>query len=144
MTISLGCDHAGFDYKDAVKALLTERGIEIADFGTHSQESVDYPDFAHPASSLVNEGVASLGILLCGSGNGVAMTANKYEGVRAALCWNKELAALARLHNNANMICIPVRFIEESTALEMVSAFLDTAFEGGRHGRRVDKISLSC
>lgn len=144
MTISIGCDHAGFDYKDAVKALLTERGIEIADFGTHSNDSVDYPDFAHPAASLVEEGVADLGILLCGSGNGVAMSANKHNGVRAALCWTKELAELARQHNNANMICIPVRFIDESTALEMVAAFLDTAFEGGRHGRRVGKISLSC
>ncbi|MGK0389445.1 MAG: ribose 5-phosphate isomerase B [Maribacter sp.] len=144
MTISIGCDHAGFEYKDIVKQLLSERGIEIADFGTHSLDSVDYPDFAHPAASLVEEGIATLGILLCGSGNGVAMTANKRNGVRAALCWNKELAELARLHNNANMICIPVRFVDESTALDMVTAFLDTAFEGGRHGRRVDKIKLSC
>lgn len=144
MTISIGCDHAGFEYKDIIKQLLTERGIEIADFGTHSLDSVDYPDFAHPAASLVEEGIATLGILLCGSGNGVAMTANKRNGIRAALCWNKQLAELARLHNDANIICIPVRFVDESTALDMVTAFLDTAFEGGRHGRRVDKIKLSC
>ncbi len=144
MTISIGCDHAGFPYKAAIKQLLEEKGIEIADFGTHSLDSVDYPDFAHPTAMMVDEGVAELGILLCGSGNGVAMTANKHSKVRAALCWNKDLAELARLHNNANMICIPVRFVEETTALEMVDAFISTAFEGGRHGRRVDKIGLSC
>jgi len=142
MTISIACDHAGYPYKAIVKSLLKEKGVEVADFGTHSLDSVDYPDFVHPAAALVEEGVADLGILLCGSGNGVSMTANKHDGIRAALCWNKELASLARLHNDANMLSIPVRFVTEETALEMVTAFLDTAFEGGRHGRRVDKIKM--
>lgn len=144
MTISIGCDHAGFPYKGMIKQFLEEKGIELADFGTHSLDSVDYPDFAHPTAAFVEEGVAQLGILLCGSGNGVSMTANKHAGVRAALCWNKELAELARQHNDANVICIPVRFVDEATALDMVKAFIETDFEGGRHGRRVDKIKLSC
>ncbi len=144
MIISIGCDHAGFPYKEDIKKLLDEKGIEVLDFGTHSLESVDYPDFAHPTAAFVEQGLADLGILLCGSGNGVNMTANKHEGIRAALCWNKELAELARLHNNANMISIPVRFVEKETALEMVRVFVETEFEGGRHGKRVDKIKLNC
>lgn len=144
MTISIGCDHAGFPYKDAIKQMLKSKKMEIIDFGAHSESSVDYPDFAHPTATFVEEGLANLGILLCGSGNGVAMTANKHNGVRAALCWTKELAELARLHNNANMICIPVRFVTEEEALEMVRTFIDTNFEGGRHERRVNKIKLNC
>ncbi len=144
MTISIGCDHAGFPYKDAIKEMLKSKKMEVIDFGAHSESSVDYPDFAHPTATFVEEGLANLGILLCGSGNGVAMTANKHNGVRAALCWTKELAELARLHNNANMICIPVRFVTEEEALEMVRTFIDTNFEGGRHERRVNKIKLNC
>lgn len=140
MTISIGCDHAGFPYKAAVKTILEQRNIEIADFGTHALDSVDYPDFIHPAASMVEEGVAELGIMICGSGNGVNMTANKYPNVRAALCWNTELAALARQHNNANVLSIPARFVSEEIAVEMVKTFIDTVFEGGRHERRVKKI----
>lgn len=140
--IALGCDHAGFDYKEAVINLLQERGFTINNKGTNSAESVDYPDFVHPVADDVQEGKATCGIVMCGSGNGVAMTVNKHAGIRAALCWTKELAELARQHNNANILAIPVRFISQETALEMVTAFLDTEFEGGRHQRRVDKINL--
>lgn len=140
--IALGCDHAGFAYKEAVINLLQEHGIEVDNKGTNSLDSVDYPDFVHPVATDVQEGKVDLGIVMCGSGNGVAMTVNKHVGVRAALCWNKELAELARLHNNANVLAIPVRFITEEVALDMVRAFIDTAFEGGRHQRRVDKIDL--
>lgn len=141
-TIALGCDHAGFDYKDAVLNLLKERGLTILDKGTDSAASVDYPDFVHPVATAVQSHEASLGIVMCGSGNGVAMSVNKHQGIRAALCWNKELAQLARQHNNANVLAIPVRFITLELALEMVNAFLDTDFEGGRHQTRVAKIDL--
>ncbi len=144
MIISIGCDHAGFPYKSAIVDMLKNKGHEVIDFGTHSLESVDYPDFAHPTATFVEDGIAQLGILLCGSGNGVCMAANKHQGIRAALCWNTELAELARTHNDANMICVPVRFVEEKTALNMIEAFISTAFEGGRHQRRVDKIHRSC
>lgn len=143
MTISIGCDHAGFSYKQAVIDLLIERNIKVIDHGTQSTDSVDYPDFIHPVAEDIEAGKAKLGILMCGSGNGVAMTANKHQGVRAAICWEEELATLARLHNDANAIAIPVRFVSEKLALEMVSAFLDNEFEGGRHARRVDKIACS-
>ncbi|HHM21163.1 MAG TPA: ribose 5-phosphate isomerase B [Bacteroidetes bacterium] len=139
-TISIGCDHAGFPYKEAILRLLKKRGIEVHDFGTSSPDSVDYPDFVHPAANEVETGKADLGIIMCGSGNGVAMTANKHPGIRAAVCWKTELAALARQHNNANMIAIPVRFVSKRMALAMVRTFLDTNFEGGRHARRVGKI----
>ena len=142
--IAIGCDHAGFDYKAAVKALLAKKGIEVFDFGTNSPDSVDYPDFVHPVAEKVEKGEVDLGIVMCGSGNGVAMTANKRQGIRAALCWTAELAELARLHNNANVLAVPVRFISEKVALEMVEKFISTAFEGGRHERRVDKISTNC
>lgn len=141
-TIALGCDHAGFDYKDAVLNLLKERGITVLDKGTNSNISVDYPDFVHPVATDIQSKKADLGIVMCGSGNGVAMTVNKHAGVRAALCWNKELAELARQHNNANVLAIPVRFISLEVALDMVNAFLDTDFEGGRHQNRVSKIDL--
>ena len=140
MKISIGCDHAGYDYKQAVIDLLTSRGIEVKDFGTYSEDSVDYADFVHPAADMVESGEATFGILLCGSGNGVSMTANKHQAIRAALCWNEELAALARQHNDANMLSIPVRFVSEELALGMVKSFLDAEFEGGRHQLRVDKI----
>ena len=139
--ISIGCDHAGFPYKEMVIDLLRERNIEIQDFGTQSTESVDYPDFVHPAMQAIVQEQAQAGILLCGSGNGVAMTANKYAEIRAALCWQEELASLARQHNDANVLCLPVRFISLDEARAIVSAFLDAIFEGGRHARRVGKIS---
>lgn len=139
--ISIGCDHAGFSYKQAIIEYLKKNGYEVTDFGTNSEESVDYPDFVHPVAQSVHDGKANLGIVMCGSGNGVAMTANKYEGIRAALCWNPELAALARQHNDANILSIPVRYVSEEIALEMVNAFLQTPFEGGRHQLRVEKIN---
>jgi len=139
-TIAIGCDHAGFPYKDSIVALLTKQGIAVTDFGTNSTESVDYPDFVHPVAEVVESGKADLGILLCGSGNGVAMTANKHPGIRAALCWKKELAALGRRHNNANILCIPARFVSKRMALSLVRTFLKSQFEGGRHERRVGKI----
>ncbi len=139
--IALGCDHAGFDYKDAVIELLHNHGYTVADKGTNGTESVDYPDFVHPVAVDIAAQKAHLGIVMCGSGNGVAMTVNKYAEIRAALCWNKELAALCRQHNNANILAIPVRFINKQTALEMVETFISTDFEGGRHQRRVQKIN---
>ncbi len=139
--IVIGCDHAGFPYKEAISEWLTARGIAVIDEGTYSADSVDYPDFVHPAMSQIVAGTADAGILLCGSGNGVAMTANKYPDVRAALCWLPELAALAREHNKANVLCLPVRYIEQTIALQIVEAFLTTAFAGGRHARRVDKMN---
>ncbi len=139
--IAVGCDHAGFPYKAAVIEVLTGEGLQVEDFGAHSADSVDYPDFAHPVADMVESGRAALGILLCGSGNGVAITANKHQGVRAAVCWLPELAALARQHNDANIIALPVRFISEETARNTVKVFLSAEFEGGRHARRVGKIS---
>jgi len=139
LTIALGADHAGFEYKEMLKAFLTE--YEVKDFGTHSVDSVDYPDFAHPVADAVETGSFQFGILVCGSANGVAITANKHQQIRAAICWLTEIASLARQHNNANIICIPARFVSQDLAKEMVSTFLTTAFEGGRHGTRVDKIS---
>jgi ribose 5-phosphate isomerase B len=141
MTISIGCDHAGFPYKDSIIRLLKKQGIEVLDFGTNSPQSVDYPDFVHPTASAVESGKAALGIVLCGSGNGVAMTANKHQGIRCAVCWKVELASLARQHNNANMLALPVRFVSKKMAIAMVKTFLETNFEGGRHAGRVAKIA---
>jgi len=141
-TIALGADHAGFDYKETVKTHLESLGYEVLDFGTHSNDSVDYPDFVHPCASAVESKKADLGFLFCGSANGVAMTANKHQDVRAAIAWQREIASLARQHNNANVLAIPCRFIAESLALDLVNAFLQTDFEGGRHQRRVDKIAF--
>jgi ribose 5-phosphate isomerase B len=141
MKIAIGCDHAGFPYKDGLVAMLQAQGHMVQDFGTHSLESVDYPDFAHAVALAVEDGQAELGILLCGSANGVAITANKHQGIRCAICWTEELAALARQHNNANVIAIPARFVPEILAQAMVRIFISTEFEGGRHGRRVDKIA---
>lgn len=142
MKVAIGCDHAGFPYKDAIKDLLDKRGVEVLDFGTDSAESVDYPDFVHPVASAVADAEAQFGVLICGSGNGVSMTANKHQSVRAAICWQVDIAQLARQHNNANIVCIPARFIDESRASHIVEAFLDAEFEGGRHARRVGKMSL--
>jgi len=143
MTIAIGCDHAGFPYKDGLVAMLQAQGHMVQDFGTHSLDSVDYPDFAHAVALAVEGGEAALGVLLCGSGNGVAITANKHQGIRCAICWTEELAALARQHNNANVIALPARFVPEILAQAMVRIFISTEFEGGRHSRRVDKIACS-
>ena len=141
MKIAIGGDHAGFSYKEKMVAYLSSREIEVKDFGPYTADSVDYPDFVHPVATSVESREYDLGILICGSGNGVAMTANKHQGIRAALCWNKDLAALARQHNNANVICIPERFVEYEVAQGMEETFLSSDFEGGRHERRVGKIS---
>ena len=138
--IAIAGDHAGFEYKEYLKQQLQDE-FEIQDFGTHSLESVDYPDFVHPAASSVENGDNELGILVCGSGQGVQLSANKHQGIRAALCWTKEIAALARQHNNANIISIPARYTSINQAVEMVETFLNTDFEGGRHQNRVDKIA---
>lgn len=138
--IAIGADHAGFEYKELLKKWLEKKGYPSKDFGTYSLDSADYPDFAHPVASAVEKKEFDLGVLVCGSGNGVAMTANKHQGIRAAICWTEELAALARLHNNANVLCIPARFISEELAEKILDKFLHTAFEGGRHERRVNKI----
>ena len=139
--IAIGADHAGFEMKEFIISFLEGKGLLFKDFGTPSADSVDYPDFAHPVAAAVEKGESSFGILLCGSGNGVAITANKHNGIRAALCWDDEIASLARRHNNANILCIPARFVSEDIAEEMVEMFLKTAFEAGRHAGRVDKIS---
>ena len=139
--IAIGCDHAGFDYKEELKKFLQEQGLQVHDFGTYSKDSVDYPDFAHPLSEAVEKGEYSFGILLCGTANGVAITANKHQGIRAALCWNVPIAEMARLHNNANVICIPARYVSLDMAQQMVQKFMTTEFEGGRHAGRVSKIS---
>lgn len=141
--VAIGADHAGYEYKQFLIELLQKKGLEVKDLGTHSSASVDYPDFAHPTASAVENGEAGAGILICGSANGVAITANKHQGIRAALCWNTEVAALARQHNNANIICIPARFVDEELAEQMVNIFLETAFEGGRHENRVNKIACA-
>lgn len=141
MRISIGNDHAGVEYKNYIKEYLLVKNIDVNNYGTDSLDSVDYPDFAHPVSNDVNEKKSDLGILICGSGNGVCMTANKYKNVRAALCWNKELALLSKSHNNANIVCIPARFIDKEEALEIIKIFISQEFEGGRHERRVNKIS---
>jgi ribose 5-phosphate isomerase B len=141
ITLALGSDHAGYQYKEKIKAHVSQKGLQFQDFGTFSEDSADYPDFAHPVASAVEKGEKALGILVCGSGNGVCMTANKHAGIRAALCWNEELATLARTHNNANILCLPARFVPVETALAIVDAFLAATFEGGRHERRVGKIA---
>lgn len=141
MKIAIGSDHAGFESKETLKKWLTANGHEVEDFGTHNLDSVDYPDFAHPVAEAVEKKIVALGVLLCGSGNGVAITANKHQGIRAALCWTEEIAALARQHNNANVVCIPARFVTQQQAEKILETFLQTAFEGGRHSRRVEKIS---
>lgn len=140
MKIAIGSDHAGFELKEKIKTLLTNKNIEVQDFGTFSTDSVDYPDFAHPTAQAVQNKEANLGILLCGSGNGVAMVANKHQNIRAAMAWKPELATLGRQHNDANILVLPARFISEEMGLEIVEAFINAEFEGGRHQNRVDKI----
>jgi ribose 5-phosphate isomerase B len=139
--IALGADHAGVAYKKEVIEWLEKKGYQVKDFGTYTSDSVDYPDFAHPTASSVETGEAAFGILFCGSANGVAITANKHAAIRAGLCWLPEIAELTRLHNDANIICIPARFVSVESAIEMIDVFMTTAFEGGRHQGRVDKIS---
>lgn len=138
--IAIACDHAGFDYKEIIKKHL-ETHYEVKDFGTFTKDSVDYPDFVHPSANAVESGECDFGILICGSGQGVAITANKHQHIRCALCWMPELAELARKHNNANMIALPARFIASELAVDIVDKFLGTDFEGGRHENRVAKIS---
>lgn len=143
MKIAIGNDHAGTEYKLAIVGLLKSMDVEIINHGTDGTDSVDYPDFIHPVAENVEKGEVNLGIVVCGSGNGASMTANKHQGVRAALCWNKEITALAREHNDANILGLPARFISLTQALEMVKTFINTEFEGGRHERRVEKIPCS-
>lgn len=142
MKISIGSDHAGFSYKGEIVEMLVKAGHAVVDHGTYSEESVDYPDFVHPVAFDIENGKTDMGIVICGSGNGVNMTANKHQGIRSALCWEPEIARLARQHNNANVIALPARFIDIETAKECVRAFVSESFEGGRHARRVDKITL--
>lgn len=139
--IAIGSDHAGYAYKTALVELLNELGYELTDVGPYTSESVDYPDFAHPVAVAVEEKQVELGILVCGSANGVAITANKHQGIRAAIAWLEEIAALARQHNDANIICIPARFIDLDLAKKIATRFLTTDFEGGRHQNRVNKIA---
>lgn len=141
--IPIGADHAGFQLKETLKKYLSSKGYEVKDFGCFSEESIDYPDFAHPVAEMVEQNDGMLGILICGSGNGISMSANKHQGIRSALCWKTEVAELARLHNDANILTLPARFISEKEAIEMVDIFFSTAFEGGRHQKRVDKISCN-
>jgi ribose 5-phosphate isomerase B len=140
--IAIGADHAGYEYKTVIVELLRNKGYEVKDFGTFGPDSVDYPDFAHPVASAVANGEAGCGVLICGSANGVAITANKHQGIRAAICWQPEVARLSRQHNNANIICLPARFISTPAAEEMVNVFLNTSFEGGRHEKRVEKMAV--
>jgi ribose 5-phosphate isomerase B len=139
LSIAIGSDHAGFEYKELLRDFLNSS--KIKDFGAYSSDSADYPDFAHPVADAVESGEFEFGVLVCGSANGVAITANKHQGIRAAICWTEEIAELARKHNNANVLCIPARFISQDLAKAITKKFLTTEFEGGRHANRVDKIS---
>lgn len=143
MKISVGNDHAGTKYKEAIIAYLLSKNVQVVNHGTDHDDSVDYPDFVHPVAEDVENKVVDYGIIICGSGNGANMTANKHQGVRSALCWNKEIVALARKHNDANILSIPARFTAKEQVLEMVEIFIETSFEGGRHQKRIDKISCS-
>jgi len=144
MVVAIGNDHAGTEYKFEIIKQLESKSIQVLNFGTNSNDSMDYPDTIHPVANAVEGGEAQFGIIICGSGNGAQMTANKHQGIRAALCWNKELVALARLHNNANILSIPARFVSLQQALDFVTLFLTTEFEGGRHQTRVKKIPFKC
>lgn len=141
MKIAIGSDHAGFDLKESLKKYIESMGNKVTDFGPETDARTDYPDYAHPVAEAVQKGEFDLAVLICGSGNGINMSANKHQGIRAALCWEPELAALARQHNNANILSLPARFIEEQTAKDCVKAFLTNQFEGGRHATRVEKIA---
>ena len=140
MKVAFASDHAGYELKQYLIGIMKERGYEVEDFGTHSTASCDYPDFAHPAAKAVESGECDFGIAMCGSGNGIQMTLNKHQGIRAALCWLPELASLARQHNNANILVLPARFISRDEAVKILDAYLAAEFEGGRHQRRIDKI----
>ncbi|WP_228853093.1 ribose 5-phosphate isomerase B [Aegicerativicinus sediminis] len=144
MTLSIGNDHAGTEYKFAILKYLKDKGYEVINHGTDSKDSADYPDFVHPVAEDVENEKATFGIIVCGSGNGANMTVNKHQGIRSALCWNKEIVELAREHNNANVLSIPARFTALPQVLEMVDTFLNTEFEGGRHQRRISKIPIGC
>lgn len=139
--IPIACDHAGFELKEQVKGFLQNKGFEVKDFGTFSNDNVDYPDFAHQVGTSVNNGLYKRGIVICGSGEGVSMTVNKYPNVRCGLCWMPEIAHLVRQHNDGNVLAIPARFISQETAFQIVDEFINTPFEGGRHQRRVEKIN---
>ena len=141
--IPIGADHAGFELKKAIIKHLKEKGYELEDFGCYSEESIDYPDYGHPVAEKVNSNTTTLGIVICGSGNGINMTVNKHQGVRGALCWGVEIAELARQHNNANILALPARYLSNEEALLIVDAFFETEFEGGRHERRVNKITCA-
>ena len=143
MQFSIGNDHAGVDYKEAIVSYLISKGHEVLNHGTDSEDSVDYPDFIHPVAQDVSSKKSGLGIIICGSGNGASMTANKYQDIRSALCWSKEIVALARQHNNANILSLPARFISIPQAIAMVEVYINTDFEGGRHQNRIDKIPCS-
>lgn len=142
MKLAIASDHAGFKMKEELKHFLIDKGHKVTDFGTNSDASMDYPDTAHPLAAKVDKGEFKFGITICGSGNGINMTANKYKGIRAALCWNVEISKLARQHNNANICSLPARFVDIKLAREIVEAFLTTSFEGGRHQQRIDKIPI--
>lgn len=144
MKIAIGCDHAGFELKEKLKGYIQSKGWDVVDFGAHSAERADYPDFAHRVATAVENKQVNYGLLMCGSGNGINMTANKHKGIRSALCWTAEIAELARLHNDANILTLPARFIKEEEAKKCVEVFYNTAFEGGRHADRVNKISQGC
>lgn len=141
--VALACDHAGFFFKEEIIKFLIKEGYEVKDFGTYSQESADYPDFAHPMAYSIESGEYDYGVSLCGSGNGINMTVNKHQGIRSALCWNTEIARLARLHNNANVCAIPARFVTLYDTLEILKLFFKTEFEGGRHLRRINKVPVT-
>lgn len=143
MKVAIGGDHAGFERKEVLTKWLIESGHSVKDLGTHTTDSVDYPDYAHAVAEEVAEGESELGVLICGSANGVAITANKHQGVRAGIAWIPEIAALARQHNNANICCIPSRFVSEDESVAILKAFFEAEFEGGRHERRVNKIACS-
>lgn len=140
-TIGIGCDHAGYDLKETVKDYLKSEGYSFSDYGTNSKESVDYPDYAHKVAESIEKGENNFGILICGSGNGINIAANRHKEIRSAICWKKELASLARQHNNANVITLPARFISEEEAIDCVKEFLNSEFEGGRHQNRINKIN---
>ena len=142
--IAIGADHAGFAYKTNLIQFLKGRGIEVLDFGTFSEDSVDYPDFAHPVAKAIEAAECNFGVLICGTGNGVAMTANKHQAVRAALCWNKEIVELARQHNNANVLCLPARFLSLEQVKQYTEVFVQTAYQGGRHDKRLGKMQTLC
>lgn len=141
--VAVGCDHAGFQLKEKIKSWLETQDYTVKDFGTYSEDSVDYPDYVHPLADFIEKGESTLGIVICGSGNGVNMTVNKHQGIRSALCWTPELAKMARLHNDANVLALSARYVEEEVSLRCVEEFMNTEFEGGRHERRVNKISCS-